>query len=262
MKHIKLFENFSREYLKTNNNSLVAFYTDKLGDFWLEKELLEKLELFESKVDSLFSDSWNLNRGRSYSNHKGDYFALNVKVHVWPSTDEVESKFGIELDEEYLSDIWYRWLQDQAEMFQEDIEQSYDWVNAVGWGGNSGGWVHIEPELGADRLIEYAEETVTDYLDTKEYYDEETIAEVATAINSPEWKRLAELGLVEDEDAVKEITDKLAELIKWFDTESAKLDQIEEDLNSIQRQHKEFERNAERYFMEFLADEITDGHIR
>jgi uncharacterized coiled-coil protein SlyX len=146
-------------------------------------------------------------------------------------------------------------------MFQEDIEQSYDWVNAVGWGGNSGGWVHIEPELGADRLLEYAEETVTDYLETKEYYDEETIAEVATAINSPEWNRLAELGLVEDEDAVKEITDKLAELIKWFDTESAKLDQIEDDLKSIQRQHKEFERNAERYFMEFLADEITDGHI-
>ena len=64
MKHIKLFENFSREYLKTNNNSLVAFYTDKLGDFLLERDILKKLELFEAKVDSLFSDSWNLNRGR------------------------------------------------------------------------------------------------------------------------------------------------------------------------------------------------------
>ena len=46
MKHIKLFENFSREYLKTNNNSLVAFYTDKLGDFLLERDILKKLELF------------------------------------------------------------------------------------------------------------------------------------------------------------------------------------------------------------------------
>jgi hypothetical protein len=54
MKHIKLFENFSREYLKTNNNSLAAFYADKLGDFWLEKELLEKLknsENFQPKLD-------------------------------------------------------------------------------------------------------------------------------------------------------------------------------------------------------------------
>jgi hypothetical protein len=97
MKHIKLFENFSREYLKTNNNSLVAFYVDKLGDFWLEKDLLEKLEKFESRVDSLFSDSWNVNRGRGQYN--GDYFALNVKVYNYPDEDEVQAKIGIELDE-------------------------------------------------------------------------------------------------------------------------------------------------------------------
>jgi len=41
MKHIKLFENFSREYLKANNNSLVAFYTDKLVDFSLERRYLK-----------------------------------------------------------------------------------------------------------------------------------------------------------------------------------------------------------------------------
>lgn len=261
MKYLKLFENFSREYLKANNNSLVAFYTDKLVDFSLEKEILKKLELFEAEVDSLFSDGWDLNRGRHYGRHNGDYFALNVKVHVWPDADEVESKFGVEMDDERLSDIWYRWLQDQAEMFEEDIRESYNWVEEVSWGGNSGGWLHISPDLGADRLLEYAEETVTDYLDTKDSYDEETIAEVATAINSPEWKRLAELGLVEDEDAVKEIANKLSEVLKWFDTESAKLVQIEQDLRAIQRQHREFEQNAKRYFMEYLAEEIADGHI-
>jgi len=165
------------------------------------------------------------------------------------------------MDDERLSDIWYRWLQDQAEMFEEDIRESYNWVEEVSWGGNSGGWLHISPDLGADRLLEYAEETVTDYLDTKDSYDEETIAEVATAINSPEWKRLAELGLVEDEDAILEIANKLSEVLKWFDTESAKLVQIEQDLRAIQRQHKEFEQNAERYFMEYLAEEIADGHI-
>jgi hypothetical protein len=259
MKHIKLFENFSREYLKTNNNSLVAFYVDKLGDFWLEKDLLEKLEKFESRVDSLFSDSWNLNRGRGHYN--GDYFALNVKVYNYPDEDEVQTKIGIELDEERLSDIWYRWLQDQAEMFQEDIEQSYDWVGHVGWGGNSGGWLHLSPDNDADRLLEYAEETIQMYLDTKEWYEEDVIADVAKAINSSEWKRLAELGLVEDEDAVKEITDKLTEAINWFKTELAKLDQIEEDLKDIQRQHRSFEQNAKKYFLEFLEEEIADGHL-
>ena len=259
MKHIKLFENFSREYVKANNNSLVAFYTEQLGDFWLEKDLLEKLELFEAKIDSIFSDGWNLNRGRNQYN--GDFFALNVKVYNSPDNEEVLAKVGIELDEERLSDIWYRWLQDQAEMFQEDIEQSYDWVGHVGWGGNSGGWIHLSPDNGADRLLEYAEETIQEYLDTKEYYDKETIADVANAINSAEWKRLAELGLVEDEDAVKDITDKLTESIKWFKAEYSKLEQIEDDLKSIQRQHREFEQNAKQYFLDFLEEEVADGHI-
>jgi hypothetical protein len=97
MKHIKLFENFSREYVKANNNSLVAFYTEQLGDFWLEKDLLEKLELFEAKIDSIFSDGWNLNRGRNQYN--GDFFALNVKVYNSPDNEEVLAKVGIELDE-------------------------------------------------------------------------------------------------------------------------------------------------------------------
>lgn len=261
MKHIKLFENFSREYLKANNNSLVAAYADKLGDFWLEEELIKKLEQFESKVDTVFSDNWNLNRGRSYSNHSGDYFAISVKVYNYPNEDEVHSKLGIELDEEKLSDIWYRWLQDQAEMFQEDIDQSYDWVKLVSWGGNSGGWVHIHPDNGADQLLEYAEETIQDYLDTKEYYDEETISSVANAINSAEWKRLSELGLVEDEDEVKDIADKLNAAIKWFDDEYSKLNQIEEDLTSIQNQYREFDRNSKQYFLDYLAEEIADGHI-
>jgi ribosomal protein S18 acetylase RimI-like enzyme len=259
MKHIKLFENFSRDYVKANNNSLAAFYTEQLGDFWLEKDLLEKLELFEAKIDSIFSDSWNLNRGRNQYN--GDFFALNVKVYNSPDNEEVLAKVGIELDEERLSDIWYRWLQDQAEMFQEDIEQSYDWVGHVGWGGNSGGWLHLSPDNGADRLLEYAEETIQMYLDTKEWYEEDVIADVAKAINSAEWKRLAELGLVEDDDAVKEITDKLTEAIKWFKDETAKLDQIEEDLKDIQRQHREFEQNAKQYFLDFLEEEVADGHL-
>jgi hypothetical protein len=259
MKHIKLFENFSREYLKSNSGSLVSAYADKLEDFWLERELIEKLEQFEARVDSLFSNDWNLNRGRSQYN--GDFFALNVKVYNSPDEDEVQSKVGIELDEERLSDIWYRWLQDQAEMFQEDIEQSYDWVGHVGWGGNSGGWIHLSPDNGADNLLEYAEETIQTYLDTKEWHDDEVIADIAQAINSPEWKRLAELGLVEDEDAVKEITDKLTESINWFKDELAKLDIIEDDLKSIQRQHREFEQNAKKYFLEFLEEEVADGHI-
>ena len=261
MKHIKLFENFSREYLKTNNNSLAAVYANQLGDFTLEQELLRKLEIFEAKVDEVFSDNWNLNRGRGYRNSNGDYFALNVKVHVWPSTDEVESKFGIELDGEYLSDIWYRWLQDQAEMFEEDVEQSFDWVKHVGWGGNSGGWLHIEPDNGADRLLENAEEEIQMYLDNKEDFEEDELAEIANSINSPEWKRLAELGLVEDEDAVRTIVNGLNDVIKWLDDETKNLIQIEQDLNSIQRQHKEFEHNAEKYFMDFLEEEIADGHI-
>lgn len=261
MKHIKLFENFSWDYLKNNNKSLGDFYADKLETFDLEQTILEKLDAFETRVEEVFSDRWNLNRGRSYSNYSGDYFAINVKVHVWPSTDEVESKFGIKIDDDRLTDIWYRWLQDQAEMFEEDIKESYNWVDKISWGGNSGGWVHIYPEMGADRLLEYAEESIQFYLDVKDEFDEEELEEIAKAIDSPEWQRLSELGLVEDEESVKRIVDNLKGVLNVLTTETENLDQIEEDLKAIQRQHREFERNAEKYFMDFLAEEIEDGHI-
>ena len=261
MKYIKLFENFSWDYLKNNNKSLGDFYADKLETFDLEQTILEKLDAFETRVEEVFSDRWNLNRGRSYSNYSGDYFAINVKVHVWPSTDEVESKFGIEIDDEHLTDIWYRWLQDQAEMFEEDIKESYNWVDKISWGGNSGGWVHIYPEMGADRLLEYAEESIQFYLDVKDEFDEDELEEIAKAINSPEWQRLSELGLVEDEESVKRITDNLKGVINILTTETGNLDQIEEDLKAIQRQHRDFEQNAKKYFMDFLADEIENGSI-
>jgi hypothetical protein len=99
------------------------------------------------------------------------------------------------------------------------------------------------------------------YLDNKEDFEEDELAEIANSINSPEWKRLAELGLVEDEDAVRTIVNGLNDVIKWLDDETKNLIQIEQDLNSIQRQHKEFEHNAEKYFMDFLEEEIADGHI-
>ena len=263
MKHIKLFENFSREYLKTNNNSLTDFYFKKLQDFSLEDTVLTKLAEYETKIDELFSDGWNLNRGRSRYNasYNGDYFALNVKVHVWVDTDTVKDRVGIELDEERLSDLWYRWLQDQAEMFEEDIKESYNWVDKIGWGGNSGGWLHIYPDAGADTLLEYAEEEIQSYLDTKEGYDEDELEAISHTINSPEWQRLAELGLADDEDAVKEVTTKLNECIEYLETKTKELITIEQDLRSIQRQHKEFENTAERYFLEFLEEEITDGHL-
>ena len=222
---------------------------------------MDSLANYESHIDSLFSDGWNLNRGRGHARYNGDYFALDVKVHVWVDTNKVKDQVGIELDEEHLSDLWYRWLQDQAEMFEEDIKESYNWVDKIDWGGNSGGWIHIYPDNGADALLEYAEEEIQSYLDTKEFYDEEELEAISHTINSPEWQRLAELGLADDEDAVKDITTKLNECIKYLETKTKELITIEEDLKSIQRQHREFEDKAEKYFLEFLEEEIADGHL-
>ena len=35
----------------------------------------------------------------------------------------------------------------------------------------------------------------------------------------------------------------------------------EEDLKDIQRQHRSFEQNAKKYFLDFLEEEIADGHL-
>lgn len=259
MKHIKLFENFSRDYLKQNNNSLTAFYSGKLSSFNLEKRVLDLLEEFEKQVDSTFSDNWNLNRGQSYGRYNGDYFALNVKVYNWPNPDNIKKKFGIEMDDERLSDIWYQWMAMEAESFEEDLREQYSWIDNISWGGNSGGWLHIYPDKGADALLEAAEEEIQMYLDTKEFYDEADLEEVGKAINNPEWERLAELGLVEDAEEVRKIVESLTGIINWLKTEINNLIGIERDLVSIQEQHKRFEKRADEYFMDYLANEIESG---
>ena len=219
MKHIKLFENFSRDYLKQNNNSLTAFYSGKLSSFNLEAKVLDLLAEFESQVDSTFSDKWDLNRGRNYGRYNGDYFSLNVKVYKWPNPDNIKKKFGIKMDDERLSDIWYQWLSQEAEFFEEDLKEQYSWIDNISWGGNSGGWLHIYPENGADSLLEAAEEEIQMYLDIKEFYDEVELEEVGKAINNPEWERLAELGLVEDAEEIRKIVEGLTSIINWLKTE-------------------------------------------
>lgn len=261
MKHIKLFENFSRDYLKQNNNSLTAFYSSKLSSFNLEKKVLELLDTFENQVDSTFSDSWNLNRGRNYGRYNGDYFALNVKVYNWPNPDNIKKKFGIEMDDERLSDIWYQWMAMEAESFEEDLREQYSWIDNISWGGNSGGWIHIYPDKGADALLEAAEEEIQMYLDTKEFYDETDLEEVGKAINNPEWERLAELGLVEDAEEVRKIVESLTGVINWLKTEINNLIEIERDLVAIQEQHKRFEKRADEYFMDYIKDQIENGYI-
>lgn len=259
MKHIKLFENFSRDYLKQNNNSLTAFYSGKLSSFNLEKRVLDLLEEFEKQVDLTFSDNWNLNRGRNYGRYNGDYFALNVKVYNWPNPDNIKKKFGIEMDDERLSDIWYQWMAMEAESFEEDLREQYSWIDNISWGGNSGGWLHIYPDKGADALLEAAEDEIQMYLDTKEFYDEADLEEVGKAINNPEWERLAELGLVEDAEEVRKIVESLTGIINWLKTEINNLIGIEKDLVSIQEQHKRFEKHADEYFMDYLKDEIDNN---
>ena len=88
MKYIKLFENFSWDYLKNNNKSLGDFYADKLETFDLEQTILEKLDVFETRVEEVFSDRWNLNRGRSYSNYSSScrYTFLYCSLIISSST--------------------------------------------------------------------------------------------------------------------------------------------------------------------------------
>lgn len=261
MKHIKLFENFSRDYLKQNNNSLTAFYSGKLSSFNLEAKVLDLLAEFESQVDSTFSDKWDLNRGRNYGRYNGDYFSLNVKVYKWPNPDNIKKKFGIEMDDERLSDIWYRWLSQEAEFFEEDLKEQYSWIDNISWGGNSGGWLHIYPDKGADSLLEAAEEEIQMYLDIKEFYDEVELEEVGKAINNPEWERLAELGLVEDAEEIRKIVEGLTGIINWLKTEINNLINIERDLVAIKERHKKFENRADEYFMDYLKDEIENGYL-
>ena len=240
--------------MQSQGNTLVKFYKDELADFKIEEELLEELGAFEETVDAVFDPrgpwSWNRNSREVRNGH----FSINVKVYQWPDLEEIQKKLpGLaDLTEDQLMEGWYDYINENAEMWAADLQERYNWIEEVNFGGRSAGWLNIIPTAGPDQMFENIEHEIQSYLDEKEFID--SLEEVKAKLNSGEWLRLRDLGLSEEDGEAKVIIDKIGEVRNWIKSEMNNVEGMDGDLQEIVRDHKRFTENVEEWFINELKE--------
>jgi len=252
-----VLEGFS-DHMASQGHTLASFYKKELQDFTLEQEILQSLSDIEELGNEVFDPRgrWSWNRERR--DFKDGHFTLNVKVYNWPTVDDVKAAFPDQedIDDEWLEGSWIRFIEDQREMWQEDIEETYSWVEDTGFGGRSGGWLVIKPRVSYDNYLEFTEEAVQEYLDLKEFIDDDEMEEIKSQLNSAEWQRLRSLGLSQESGEVGEIisgAEKAIGTIKQYTREIEKMDSA---LERIKEQFEKFEVKAKEYYMDWLEGEM------
>ena len=242
---------FSQFILERAERDLGSYYLTKLSQIQ-DTEVIGKLEELSNAMNELENLYW-------YSRQYGKaHYALNMKIHVYPDLEEWAKARGEEdledVNDEMMNADWYGYMEDTFVIYAKDYKESFSWVKEVGAGGASGGWLLIYPETTHDDIENDSYHQIENYL---EDYDESALELVPDLITNPDQtNRLAELGLIEDDDldnAKKAMKWRLA-LLKWIDEELTKLAEVKEDLATITREIENFRKNAEAYFYEWIRE--------
>ena len=241
---------FSQFILERADRNLGSYCLTTLSQIQ-DTEVIGKLEELSNSMNELENLYW-------YSREGGKaHYALNMKIWAYPDLEEWAKARGEEdledVNDEMMTDDWYRYMEDTYEMHAEDYKESFSWVKEVGAGGKSGGWLLIYPETTHDDIENDSYHQIEDYLD----YDESALELVKDVITNPdETNRLAEIGLIDadDLDMAKGAMKWRLALLKWIDEELTKLAEVKEDLATITREIENFRKNAETYFYEWVRE--------
>jgi hypothetical protein len=259
---IKTFSQFITEARRWTEfqPTLSRDYGRDFQDFYFEEGLTELMDEVEGMWSELENEYWWNREGRNFRN---GHFAIDAKIHTWPDFEEIRNAVGMteeELSDESIDSMWWRWIEDQREFFQEDIQEFYSWIDNTGWGGNSGGWLVIVPDVNGEDFASSLEDELMTYHDTKADIkdDEERWEDLIKRAHDPKFLRLIKLGLAQETDDLaylKKDADVIRELLE---KEKSRVEQIWNDLKEISDRPKKFAQNAQRLFTEWAVEEIQE----
>ena len=240
--------------------SLSRDYGRDFTDFYFEEGITDLMDDVQRMWGELENEYW---WNRESRNFREDHFAIDAKIHVWPDFDEIRTAVGMnedELSDDSIDSMWWSWIEDQREFFQEDITELYSWIANTGWGGNSGGWLIIQPDVNGEDFISSIEDELMTYHDTKTDLkdDEERWEELVKRAHDPKFLRLVKLGLAEEADDLaylKKDADAIRETLK---TEMARVEQIWNDLKEISDRPQKFAQQAQKLFTKWAVEEIQE----
>lgn len=234
---------------------LYKIYEPNLSEFAHESDLIKALFEVETELEKIASNYWWNRESRQWNE---DHFAIDAKIHVFPDLEKVKKILDYpELTEDELYDKYWKWFIDVREMFQEDLVETYDWIEKINWGGKSGGWLLINPDVTYDSITDDLREKFDWYIETRDdlkEWDPEAYENTKIQLNSPSWKDLDELGLTELPEGFEELGQAINIIKSTCESNISKLHNMERDLGQIQDQIDKFAQTAESDFYEYLEE--------
>lgn len=222
------------------------------NDFEFEKELPSLIADVAEYWNTLRDDyEWN----RESSDFREDHFALNVKIHVWPDSDKCREILGdSDLTDDQINDQWYRFIEDSREMYQEDIEEIYSWIENTGFGGRSGGWLVITPNSEITNVEEDVQTLIYEYTEMKaDIKADDDWQEMVDLVNADHYKELIEIGVADYPKELSSLKDEALKLKSTLVDNLQTLQRIGQDLEEIWMRSRKFETNAAKYFYDELS---------
>lgn len=264
---IKTFTQFITEARRWQEPdlSLARDYGRDYQDFYFEEGIPELMDEVQRMWGELENEYW---WNRESRNFREDHFAIDAKIHTWPDFDAIRQAVGMteeELSDDELDRMWWMYIEDQREFFQEDIQEYYSWIENTGWGGNSGGWLIIVPDVSGEDFVNSIEDELMTYHDTKEDAEEsdgdwegsswDTLVKKA---NDPNFLRLVKLGLAEPPEALKYFKKDADHIREELEKEKARVEQIWNDLREISERPRKFAQGAQKWFTEWAIEQIQE----
>jgi len=256
-KYVLSFSNFVNENRRYTGEQPYLFqeYKDRFDDFSFEEDIVFLIKRIEEKwIELKEKYHWN----RESPGVRGDHFALNVKVYIFPDEEEIKKRVKVpELSDEEANRIWWKYLQDQAEVLADGIDHS--WIKTVDWGGKSGGWLLLYPEVGPDSVMEGISEECNSYLAEKEAIEEEVMAEVKNKYQDPDFSELVEVGALNDLPEISQLRDRAKALVNYLEETLGEATSMETDMLAILQQVDRFRQEGLEWFYEYLEMETDDA---
>jgi len=252
--HVLTFSKFILENRENDiHTTLDKEYEDQLSDFNYESEILsliEKLERYWIKMEKDYL--WN--REYRYS-LKFPHFALYAKLD-YPDLEKISKIIkDDEADDDELLDIWYKWIMYQRAIFIDDLD--YSWIKHVGWGGNSGGWILLTPNINYDDVVNDITELLELYISEKNEI-KNNVSNWEYIMNNLEdldYIQLSEIGLIEMPEEIINLKKSADIVIKITQESLQEAKNIEADLVEINNRLIKFKQNADSYFYSYLEEE-------
>ncbi len=259
MKFLKSFSGFLNEsYWIENRDRLLDTYSRELDTLpAFNQDLADSLQEFDRWVDELDSRQWGYNR---YSKDiRKPHYAIDVKTYGSVSLDEYrEAASDPTADDEDLSRDWWSWLEMEIEDFTNNsfLEAYGDVFDTVTMGGSSGGWMCPIPDNSIDDLITEVQEQMDEYADHLRNLDDADLADIRTFHEylPDERSRLADLGLVQGDQAYDEAVEQKMEVIRRIEQTTETLIRHKEALEFIEKAHAEFEKESSKNFLVFVRE--------